>query len=184
MSHMKSPVVVAIDIQQEYTTAGRPFYLAGIEPSLENCRRILRHARTKGWPVIHVRHLQAGAVFNPDEPHSRFVSGFEPEAGEPVVTKSRLSSYSNEEFGRLIDGCGGSELLVIGYGSPMCCLATIVAGAVFGHKFSFVHDASWARAISGSTEQDVHESATRILSIHAKLVSTAEVLGKTLEQAA
>lgn len=183
MSQSNKPVVIAIDIQREYTTPGRPYCMAGIQPSLDNCRRIIRQARSAGWPVIHVRHLQDGSVFNPQDLHSQFVEGCEPAQGEAVVTKSKLSSYSNDEFRRILDGHDSAEFLVIGYGSNMCCLATIVSGAVFGHRFSFIHDASWARAVGGSTEQEAHASASRILGIHARLRTTDELL-EALQDAA
>ena len=53
------PLLIAIDIQREYTPVGRPYYINGVEPSVENCRRILSHARDQRWPVAHVRHVQA-----------------------------------------------------------------------------------------------------------------------------
>lgn len=42
-------ILVLIDIQKEYVTPGRPFYLSGIEPSLENSRQLLEFARKNDW---------------------------------------------------------------------------------------------------------------------------------------
>ena len=51
-----TPLLIAIEIQREYTTKGRPYFMEGIDESLENCRKVLTHAREKNWTVAHVRH--------------------------------------------------------------------------------------------------------------------------------
>ena len=53
---MAKNVLILIDIQQEYNTEDRPFYLHGIKPSLENCRRMLQFARDNDWEIIHIQH--------------------------------------------------------------------------------------------------------------------------------
>ncbi len=80
------PLLIAMDIQREYTTEGRPYFINGVEPSVKiingvepsvkNCRRVLDHARAQRWPVAHVRHLQGGHVFSETLDYSRFVEGF------------------------------------------------------------------------------------------------------------
>ena len=52
------PVLVLVDVQKEYIAEGRPFCLETIGPSLDNLRKLLAHARAKGWKVIHMRHQQ------------------------------------------------------------------------------------------------------------------------------
>ncbi len=185
---MKSPSVptlVVIDAQREYTTPGRPFNLAGIEPSLRNCGRILEHARKAGWTVIHVQHCQDGQIFGRDSEYVDWIPGYEPISGERVIVKSALSAYTNPGFDTALAAAGSSVAFVIGYGSTMCCLATMVDGALFGRRFTFVHDASWARAAGpGFSEADTHRYATAILGIHAKLTTTDELLQASFEQAA
>jgi ureidoacrylate peracid hydrolase len=184
---MSNPTLILVDIQREYTTVGRPFYLQGIAPSLSNARRLLDHARAQGWSVIHVQHLQNGPVFNLDGEYGAFVAGFEPEDGEAHVIKSKLSAYTNLSFQLLIDAAvaRGDELMIAGYGSTMCCLATITSGALFGHRYTFVHDASWARSSGPDCpEAEVHRYASATLAIHAKLASTGEILDAAWEKAA
>jgi nicotinamidase-related amidase len=67
---MGQKVLVVVDIQREYVTPGRPFHIQSIGASLENGRRVLAAARSKGWPVYHVRHLQNGAIFTRDNEYS------------------------------------------------------------------------------------------------------------------
>lgn len=178
MSNMSNPArtLVLIDIQNEYVTPGRPFFLSGIGPSLENCRRLLAAARLSGARIIHVQHLGDGAVFKRGTPESDFVDGFAPTAGEAHLVKSKLPCYANERFAELLDEAAPGSIDVAGYGSTMCCMATITASALFGHRLNFIHDASWARAADGLSEAELHRHATAILGIHGALKTTADAL--------
>lgn len=91
-------ILILVDIQKEYITPGRPFFLNGIEPSLENCRRLLVHARKNHWELIHIQHSNgsSAARFNPTDPHFDFVEGFEPIADEKRFVKTDFSCYSKD----------------------------------------------------------------------------------------
>jgi ureidoacrylate peracid hydrolase len=70
-----------------------------------------------------------------------------------------------------------SEVLLIGYGSTMCCLSTIISGSVLGVRHTFVHDASWAKALAvDMPEADAHRHAVAIAGIHGALATTGNVL--------
>ncbi len=174
---MMSPVLVVIDIQKEYTTEGRPFHLSEIAPSLKNAGYMLTHARDAAWPVVHVQHLQDGSIFNPADQFSGFVAGFEPLPTEAHVVKGNFSSYSSAPFRNLMETYLDREVLVIGYGSTMCCLSTIIDGYHRGQKFIFVKDASLAKRGPRFDELSTHEYATDMIATYAKVQSTAEVIG-------
>jgi ureidoacrylate peracid hydrolase len=172
---IRSPVLVVVDIQREYTTPGRPFYLHGIAESLDNCARILDHARERHWPVLHVQHTQEGPVFSAE--HARFVDHFEPLPEESVFTKSQISPYTNPVFKESMLAMKDREVLIMGYGSTTCCLATVISGSLFGLRHSFVGDASWARSPAGDiSEAEAHRHAVAIAGIHGRLRTTEEVL--------
>jgi len=174
--HARIPILVLIDVQREYVAPGRPFHIAGIGPSLENCRRMLAHARANCWPVAHVRHLQAGHLFNEGLEYSRFVEGFEPLPSEMLFTKSSLSCYSSEAFAGFMESARQEDVYLVGYNAQMCCLSTIVEGYHRGHRFNYVADASCARATAHAGELEAHRHACDIISIYATLVSTGEVV--------
>jgi ureidoacrylate peracid hydrolase len=171
-----APVLVVIDIQKEYTTPGRSFYLESAAPSLKNAGRVLDHARRSGWEIVHIRHLQDGEIFNPKSEHSGFVPGFEPAPGEEEITKGNFSCYSAPRFAELMKERLDRPVYIIGYGSTMCCLSTIIEGYHRGQKFTFVRDASCARRTANFDEQSTHAYATDILSTYAKVVETAHAL--------
>lgn len=168
-------MLAVIDIQKEYTTPGRPFFLEQAGPSLKTAKEVLEKARRRGWTVVHVRHVQAGDIFNADSPNSDYVEEFRPLAGETQFVKSDFSCYSSPEFARLSAAEPQREIVVIGYGSTMCCLSTIIDGYHRGQKFVFVRDASSAKRTASMDELTAHKAATDIISIYAKVVGASEL---------
>ena len=110
-----TPLLLAMDIQQEYTAKGRPFYLDGIEPALENCRQVLEHARQNRWPILHMRHIQDTHLFNESLPYSRFIEGFEPLAHEMVFTKHMFSCFSNADFAAFMSTTRHHPVYMMGF---------------------------------------------------------------------
>ena len=142
---MKKALVV-IDIQREYISPGRSFNIQGISPSLQNAYDILQFARQASWPIVHVQHLQNGDLFGRDSATADFIDGFVPLESEALAVKSNYSSFSSPEFQRFAQDYSDHELVVIGYGTTMCCLSTIVDGYHRGYRFALVKDATAAKA--------------------------------------
>ena len=162
-------VVVAIDIQREYIAPGRMFCIKSIGPSLDSARAVIEAARASDVPVIHVRHLQEGRVFAPESEHSQYIVGFEPRAGEIEITKSDFSCFSNAKFASTLESMKDREIVVIGYGSTMCCLSTIVEGYHRGYKMTFVKDASAAKSTPSFDEETLHKVMAEVLAPFATI---------------
>lgn len=173
--------LVVIDIQREYVLPGRKFHISSIGPSLTNAYAMLRFARSENWPIVHVQHLQDGDLFNRASDTSDFVDGFVPERGETHAIKGNYSSYSSPAFMQFVNEHPDHELVVIGYGTTMCCLSTIVDGYHRGQRFALVEDACAARAAGGHSEASMHQHATAILGPFARLTSTAQEIAAGLE---
>ncbi|KAF1041983.1 MAG: Maleamate amidohydrolase [Herbaspirillum frisingense] len=165
--------LVVIDIQKEYTTPGRRFHIKGIGGSLENAMAMLNVARENGWPIVHVKHAQEGEIFNPASETSAFVDGFSPLEGEALAVKNNISSFSSPAFEQFVAAHPKHEFVVIGYGTTMCCLSTIIDGYNRGHKFSIVGDACAARASTSFSEQSMHEHALKILEPFSRITTLA-----------
>lgn len=165
--------LVVIDIQREYTTPGRRFHIQSIGPSLRNAYSMLRFARSQGWPIVHVQHLQDGEIFNRASHYADFVDGFVPERGETLAVKGNYSSFSSPEFTRFAAEHADREFVVVGYGTTMCCLSTIVDGYHRGYKFALVEDACAARAVGQLSEAAMHTHAVATLGPFAR-VTTSE----------
>jgi ureidoacrylate peracid hydrolase len=174
---MNSPVLVLIDIQKEYVTQGRPFFIESIGPSLQNCRTILDHARKKQWKIVHVRHFSSqGEIFNASNEYSGFVEGFEPILNEIEINKAVPSCYSSDKFKTIMDDNKDNDIIIIGYGSTMCCLSTIIEGYHRKQKVIFVKDASAAKKGMKFSEKDTHESVCDVVNIYSKVLTTQQLL--------
>lgn len=172
---MKKRALVVIDIQNEYIADGRPFNIRTIHSSLKKAAELLAFARKSKWPVAHVQHVQDSDLFRKDSELASFIEGFEPIAGEVLVQKSDFSSFSSPAFVDFAAAHADKTLVVIGYGSTMCCLATIVDGYHRGYSFEFVRDASASKAGDGLTEESMHEHAAAILSTFASVVNAQDL---------
>src|SRR5690606_1275966 len=112
------PLLVAIDIQREYSECGRPLRLEEFEKSLYRCARMLRHARDHDWAIAHVMWRQKGRLFNEGQRFSELIQGFHPHGSERVFIKSAASAYSNAEFAAMMEMRGGEDTFMIGFQGP------------------------------------------------------------------
>ncbi len=58
------PIVVLVDMQQEYLAKLRLLPISEIDRGLENCRKVLDHSRKAGLPVAFMRLLNQSAFSN------------------------------------------------------------------------------------------------------------------------
>lgn len=167
-----------IDVQREYVTPGRPFFLNGVEASLKACARLLAHARSASWEVAHVRHEQPKEPFMIGSEYSDFAPGFEPTDNEQVFVKDKLSCFSNADFARLTARASEHKrrLVLAGYGGTMCCLSTAVEAMHRGVRPVWVQDASLSRASRIADEATVHKHLTEVMRIYADVLSTFELV--------
>lgn len=172
------PVLVIVDAQKEYVTENRPFYLASIQPSLDNIKRLLAHAREKGWKVVHMRHQQNSDYFSWGSPWSEFIDGLEPEAGERSLEKSNFSCFSNREFQALADKWRHEDIIVAGYSAGMCCLSTMIDAHHRGHEFIFAADATRARGSERFDEGDMTDHIVDLMAAFGRVATTDEIIAQ------
>jgi nicotinamidase-related amidase len=187
---MTTNVLVLIDIQKEYTTVGRPFYLSGIDKSLDKCRRLLSFARREKWEIAHVQHSNGDAAtrFNPNSEYYKFADGFEPLPGERHFVKEDYSCYSSREFAHYMEQLereasnskSSPNIYLIGYNTVMCCLSTLEEARRRKQSgVHFVSDASYAKALPPRySEEDAHAFLVALFEIKklAEIVSTEKVI--------
>ncbi len=173
---MSLPVVCMIDIQKEYTSEERSFFIPGIDVSLKQAHTLLVESRKKGCPIIHVKHLQTGEIFNKESPYSDYVSGFEPLSGEHEIIKDNFSCFSSSMFTELLAQYSDRDIVIAGYGSSMCCLSTIIEGYHRGYRMVFAKDASSAKPTTVHTSTQVHQVMSDVLSTFARSMLVAEIM--------
>jgi nicotinamidase-related amidase len=167
-------ILLAIDIQNEYITPGRPFFIESIQPSLDRCQTVISKAREQKIPIWHVVHKQSGPVFGHNSKYSDFISGFEPRPGELVFEKDQYSCFSSHVFREACEQFSPREIFIIGYGTSYCSLSTIIDGIHRGYSFTAIEDAMAAKAMPYASEHEMHESAIRIMKGYAKTLNSQD----------
>lgn len=177
------PTLVIIDIQKEYTTPNRSFYLNGIEPSLTQAKKLLEFCRTQSnWSIAHVQHFREGegaTIFSRHTPEfSDFVEGFEPKINEYYFEKSIYSCYSNPDFALFMEEQKNEPIYIIGYGTTKCVLSTVIDGFHRGHhSLVVVADATLAKAEPGFNETELHQAMLAVIkSSYAKIENASNIV--------
>lgn len=173
-------LVLAIDIQQEYTAKDRPFYISNIYPSLLNAKKILNSARLNAVPIWHIQHQrkEGEGVFSAQSGFINFISGFEPLSNEPIFIKHQYSSFSCDEFLQKVTAFNPQNIIVLGYGSSMCCLCTIIDGVHRGFNFILAEDASASRSFPFADSEEMHFAAIKIIRQYATVDTSQKIISQ------
>ena len=164
------PVLVLVDMQQEYEIVGRPLALAGIAPALAKCRLALDHARESGIPVAYVRWIGA-PLFQPGTRFARWIEGFEPHGCDMIFDRDRPSCYASPAFADAMER-GGAQLVIAGFAGEAACLATAIDGFHRGQEVTFLSDASASHDLEGIAADDIHRSVSAVMRVFADVMDT------------
>ncbi|MBR1123754.1 isochorismatase family protein [Bradyrhizobium lablabi] len=173
------PIIVFVDLQQEYVAAPRLLAILGIEPALENCRKVLDHARRNGLPVAFVRMLAESAFFNRATPFVRWIEGFEPHRNEMIFERSSPSCYSCEPFAALVGQSRGGIVLA-GFAGESSCLSTLIDAFHRNHKVTYLCDASASHALEEVSADEIHRAVSKISGLYGDVYETDEWIASTL----
>ena len=134
-------VLLTIDMQQAFDAAPWPRrWNARVD---DNGRALLAAWRAAGRPTIHVRHdsVAPGSTLAPGQPGNAFRPGFEPLAGEALVTKSVNAAFIGTDLDLRLRRIGADRIVVFGIATDMCVSTTIRTGANMGWAMTLVADA-------------------------------------------
>jgi len=173
------PIVVLVDMQQEYLAKPRLLAIAEIDRALENCRRVLDHSRRIGLPVAFIRMLGQSAFFNPATPFARWIEGFEPCRNEMIFERGSPSCYSCEPFAAMVKQSRGGIVLV-GFAGESGCLSTLIDAFHRNHKVTYLCDASASHALDDMTADEIHRAVSKISGLYGEVHETADWIASTL----
>lgn len=166
------PTVVFVDMQKEYVATPRLISIPNIQKSLDNCRKVLHHARGAGLPVVFVRWMEKSApFFNVATPFSGWIEGFEPQRNEMVFERKQPSCYSSEEFAQIMQH-GGADFVLLGFAGEAACLSTLIDAFHRNHRFLFLKDASASHRLADMPAEDVHSAVCRIATLYGEVANT------------
>jgi nicotinamidase-related amidase len=171
------PTIVFVDMQREYLAAPRIIAIPEIEEALENCRKLLAHARSYGLPIAFVRWLdRATPFFNRATPFSGWIEGFEPQRNEMIFERNRPSCYSSGGFAELMEH-GNNEVVLAGFAGESACLSTMVDAFHRNHHMTYMCDASASHRLLDMPHDDVHLAVTRIAALYGDVARTDTWIG-------
>ena len=135
-------VLLPIDMQRAFD--GAPWPRRWNDKVDENGLALLAKWRKSGRPIIHVRHdsIVEGSSLAPGSEGNRFRPGFEPLAGEALVTKSVNSAFIGTDLELRLKRLGARHLVAFGISTDMCVSTTVRTGANMGWDMILVADAS------------------------------------------
>ena len=141
MIDLDNAVLLPVDMQLGFDEASQP-------PRWNRDLDVKGLALLAAWraasrPIIHVRHdsVQPGSNLRPDQPGNRLRPGFEPQAGEPLITKSVNSAFIGTDLDLRLRRLGARHVVVFGLVTDMCVSTTIRMGANIGWDMILVPDA-------------------------------------------
>ncbi|HYJ18476.1 MAG TPA: isochorismatase family protein [Burkholderiales bacterium] len=173
------PIVVFVDMQQEYLAQPRLLAISEIDGALDNCRRVLDHSRQVGLPVAFIRMVNESAFFNRATPFVRWIEGFEPYRNEMVFERGSPSCYSSEPFTALVNQSRGGIVLA-GFAGESACLSTMIEAFHRNHKVAYLCDASASHALDDMSADDIHRAVSRISALYGDVYETTDWIASTL----
>lgn len=182
----EKPALVIVDFVIAYLDKSSPLY-AGVEETLESCKRVLAAARKAGIPVIFTnveydpeginggiffRKIGALKVFLKGSPLGAFPEGLTPQAGELVVTKQYPSAFFGTSLAPTLTSQGVDTVIVTGLTTSGCIRATALDAMQYGFIPIVVREAV------GDRDPRPHEANLFDLQAkYADVLSESEVTG-------
>ena len=171
-----TPLMLFIDLQNEYIAEGRSYFFDDSQPSLSNCRKLLSTSREQKLPIIHTRQLLPDIHFNENTEFAQWIPDFRPRANEIIIEHSKPSCYTNEYFSSLMESIDHPSIYVMGFAGEASCLSTIIDAYHRNHEIFFISDASHSSPLAHRTEKDSHEFITDLISNYSTVITAQEAL--------
>jgi nicotinamidase-related amidase len=179
---------------QEALTAGLPEcevrealkeYDLRVKKAVRNGRRILEACRRKGYDIMHIKlgahtgnpkhtakiNRKAKFIVPMDSERGRFLEGLEPAKEELVFPKTNGGAFTGTNLDFVLRNMDIENIIVIGFLTDQCVLATTIYGGDVGYDVLLIND-----ACTGTTEEN-HDAVVRLAKdVFLKVKSTEELL--------
>jgi len=163
-------------------------YEQRVKRAVENAQRILKVCRKKGYDVVHVklgaqtsdpRHTakvnrKADFILPMDDERAKFLEEVQPVEGELVFPKTNGGAFTGSNLDFVLRNMDIESLIVAGFLTDQCVLATAIAAADIGYDVVLVED-----ACTGTTREN-HDAVIRMARDVFLKVKTSEELMRIL----
>lgn len=156
-----------------------------IGKAVKNARRILQACRKKGYDIVHIklgaqtsdpRHTakinrKADFIVPMDTEKADFLDEVKPLKRELVFPKTNGGAFTGTNLDFVLRNMDIDSIIVTGFLTDQCVLATAICGADIGYDVLLVED-----ACTGTTKQN-HDAVIRLArDTFLKIKSTSELL--------
>jgi nicotinamidase-related amidase len=156
-----------------------------VKRAIESAKKILLACRKKGFDIIHVklgaqtsnpRHTakinrKVGFILPMDAERGRFFEEVIPAEGELVFPKTNGGAFSGTNLDFVLRNMDIESIIVTGFLTDQCVLATAIHGADLGYDVLLAED-----ACTGTTREN-HDAVIRLAKdVFLKVKSTNEIL--------
>jgi nicotinamidase-related amidase len=156
-----------------------------VKKAVKNAERILQACRNRGYDVMHVklgaqtsdpRHTakinrKANFILPMDAEKGKFFSEVKPIKGELVFPKTNGGAFTGTNLDFVLRNMDIESIIVAGFLTDQCVLATAIYGGDVGYDVILVED-----ACTGTTKEN-HDAVIRLAKdVFLKVKSTDELL--------
>lgn len=156
-----------------------------VKKVVENAQKILQICRKKGYDIIHIklgaqtsnpRHTakinrKAEFIVPMDAERGKFFEEVKPIKGELVFPKTNGGAFTGTNLDFVLRNMDIESIIVMGFLTDQCVLATSIHGGDLGYDVLLVED-----ACTGTTQEN-HDAVVRLArEVFLKVKSTDEVL--------
>ncbi len=156
-----------------------------VKGAVKNAGRILQACRKKGYDIVHVklgaqtsdpRHTakinrKANFIVPMDAEKGRFFDEVKPAQGELIFPKTNGGAFTGTNLDFVLRNMDIDSIIVTGFLTDQCVLATAICGADIGYDVLLVED-----ACTGTTKEN-HDAVIRVArDVFLKVKPTAELL--------
>lgn len=160
-------------------------YDGRVKKVVKNARRILEACRKKGYDIMHIklgaqtsnpRHTakinrKASFIVPMDAEKGKFFEEVKPIKGELVFPKTNGGAFTGTNLDFVLRNMDIENIIVMGFLTDQCVLATTVYGGDIGYDVLLVED-----ACTGTTKEN-HDAVIRFArDVFLKVKSTEELL--------
>lgn len=138
------------------------------EEVIENCAKMVEHARESEVPVIWIQH-EADDLLR-DSYEWQWVGELVPEDGETRIYKEYSDSFAQTDLGKILEDLDVGHLVISGAQTNACVRATTYRAAGEGFDVTLVEDAHTTEDISWEGVELKAESMINDLNLTLKFI--------------